>query len=131
MNHHLKLRDWIDVDKIDWEYLSENPKALDLLERNFDKIDWKELSKNPNAIQLLEKNLDKINWAGLSENPNALHLLERNLDEIVWECLSENPSIFEYDYKSMTERCDIYKEELIANRFHPNNFHKFMDWGIF
>ena len=46
----------------------------------------------------------------LSENPNAIHLLERNLDKIYW--LSKNPAIFEYDYKSMTEKCDIYKEEI-------------------
>jgi len=30
----------------------------------------------------------------------------------------------------MTERCDIYKEELIANRFHPMNLPKFKDWGF-
>ena len=87
MKYHLKLRDWIDVDNID--------------------------------------------WVCLSSNPNALHLLEKNLDKIHYGYLSKNPSIFKYDYKSITERCDIYKEELIANRLHPKNFHKFMDWGIF
>jgi hypothetical protein len=78
----------------------------------------------------LEKNLDKIDWDWLSENPNAIHLLEKNLDQIYWDRLSANPSIFEYDYKSMTVRCDIYKEELIANRFHPKNLSKFKDWGF-
>ena len=109
MKHHLKLRDWIDIDQISWMWLSENP----------------------NAIQLLEKNFDKIDWGWLSRNPNAIHLLERNLDKINWKWLSKNPSIFEYDYESMTERCNIYKEELIANRFHPTNLSKFMDWGHF
>ena len=109
MIHHLKLRDWVGVDKINWEWLS----------------------KNPNAIQLLEKNFDKIDWETLSLNLNAIDLLERNFDKIYWNNLSSNPSIFEYDYKSMTERCNSYKEELIANRFHPKNLHKFKDWGIF
>ena len=86
MKHHLKLRDWVDINK--------------------------------------------LNWVRLSENPNAIHLLERNIDKIEWDWLSRNPSIFEYDYKSMTERCDIYKEELIANRFHPKNLSKFKEWGF-
>ena len=29
----------------------------------------------------------------------------------------------------MTERCNIYKEELITNRFHHKNFPKFKEWG--
>ena len=29
----------------------------------------------------------------------------------------------------MRIRCNIYKESLMANRFHPNNFNKFSNWG--
>ena len=58
MKYYLKLRDWIDVDKIDWEWLSENPNAIDLLEKNMDKINWQSLSLNPNAIDLLEMNFN-------------------------------------------------------------------------
>ena len=65
MKHHLKLRDWIDVDEIDWYFLSHNPNAISLLERNLDKIEWDCLSLNPNAIHLLEKNFDKIDWGEL------------------------------------------------------------------
>ena len=110
MKHHLKFRDWMDVDKID-------------------KLGWMWLSGNTNAIHLLERNIDKIYWMSLSENPNAIDLLEMNFDKIDWKDLSTNPSIFEYDYESMTERCNIYKEELIANRFHPKNFRRFKEWG--
>jgi hypothetical protein len=35
---------------------------FNLLEKNLDKVDWQLLSNNPNAIHLLEKNLDKIDW---------------------------------------------------------------------
>ncbi len=35
-----KLRDWIDMDKIDWKWLSMNPAAIHLLEQNPDKINW-------------------------------------------------------------------------------------------
>ena len=37
-------------------------EALEILMRNFDKIDFEELSANPNAIELLRKNQDKICW---------------------------------------------------------------------
>ena len=84
MEQFIKLRDWIDIDKLDWNNLSLNPNAIDLLEKNFDKINWYMLSANPNAIHLLEQNQDKINWSSLSFNPNAIHLLEQNIDKIDW-----------------------------------------------
>ena len=59
----LKLRDWIDIDKIDWNGLSYNKNAVKLLKENKNKIDWYWLSKNTNAI-----------W--LSKNTNAIELLK-------------------------------------------------------
>ena len=70
-----KLLDWIDINKINWDYLSENPNSINLLEKNIDKINWIHLSSNPNAIHLLEKNIDKIDWSWLSVNPNAIQIL--------------------------------------------------------
>ena len=29
-----KLRDWVNIDYLDWSYLSLNPFAIDLLEKN-------------------------------------------------------------------------------------------------
>ena len=51
----LKLRDWIDINKIDWNTLSGNPNAIELLKENQDKINWEILSLNTNAIELLKK----------------------------------------------------------------------------
>ena len=48
-----KLRDWIQVDKLNWGKLSCNPNAIELLKKNQDKIVWHELSSNSNAIELL------------------------------------------------------------------------------
>jgi hypothetical protein len=31
-----KLRSWIDLDKIHWDLLSQNPNAINLLEQNPD-----------------------------------------------------------------------------------------------
>ena len=48
-----KLLDWIDESKLDWQLLSSNKNAIDLLKENQHKIDWSLLSNNPNAIELL------------------------------------------------------------------------------
>ncbi len=45
MTISFKLLDWIDIHKLDWSALSENPNAISILEANKDKIDWKLLSK--------------------------------------------------------------------------------------
>jgi hypothetical protein len=36
----LKLRDWVDIYKIDWKYLSFNPNAIELLKENKNNINW-------------------------------------------------------------------------------------------
>ena len=36
------------------------------------KINWYFLSLNPNAIHILERNLSKLNWVYLTTNPNAV-----------------------------------------------------------
>lgn len=46
----LELRDWINIDKINWSLVTRNPNAFELLKLNQDKIDWNQLSQNPNAI---------------------------------------------------------------------------------
>ena len=112
-------------------FLSKNPNALSLLEKNPDKIIWHLLSKIPNALPLLEKNSDKIIWYELSQNPNAIHLLEANPDKINWYYLSENPSIFEIDYKSMKKQIvDIFLEELMMVAFHPKRISAWLDTGF-
>jgi len=61
-NIPMKLLDWLDKSKLDWDGLSKNPNAIPLLERNPEKINWDCLSLNPNGIPLLKKNLEKIYW---------------------------------------------------------------------
>ena len=92
-------------NKVDWEYLSMNPNAIELLRANPSKIDWRALSKNPKAIELLKerveyenglgleeynKLLNRINWLSLSKNPNAIELLKANPSKIHQGSLSEN-----------------------------------------
>ena len=85
------------------------------------------------ATKLLDWiNIDKIDWMHLSRNPAAIHLLEANQDKIYWYSLSRNPAIFQYDYDALRERCGVFKEDLMKDRFHPRNLiaGKFKDWGI-
>ena len=99
-----KLRDWIDVDKLNWEGISLNPNAgkktytnSSFLEINVNKLQndyfiWQNLSGNPNAISLLENNMDNICWSELSCNQNAISILEKNQEKIDWIWLSGNPN---------------------------------------
>ena len=94
------LRDWVPIDKLNWESLSKNrnPNCIDFLRENIDKIKWDYISANPIAIELLEENYENIDWNWLSENPNpkAIELLKIKLKEdpdyIDWERLSVNPN---------------------------------------
>lgn len=71
--------------KIKWDYLSANPAAIDLLKENPNAIDWEMLSENPNAIQMLKENPKKIDWERLCKNPNAIELLKKNRKKINWK----------------------------------------------
>ena len=106
----LKLRDWVDINKIDWNGLSFNSNAIELLKENKNKINWDCLSSNPNAIELLKENQDKINWWYFSQNSN----------------------IFTYDYKLMKEKMKNsgIAEELMSVIFHPKNMNKWINWGF-
>ena len=90
--NHDQLDDLPDSEKINWEVLSANPNAIDILKAKPEKIDWKELSANPNAIDMLKANKDKIDWHRLSANPNAIDMLKANKDKIDWRWLSGNPN---------------------------------------
>ena len=35
-----KLPYWVDINKIDWDCLSINSNAIDILKKNLDKINW-------------------------------------------------------------------------------------------
>ena len=72
-------------DNIDWEILSCNPNAIDLLEtqikKDIDSISWYLLAENPEAIGILKKYREKIIWNVISSNPNAIDLLKEKWGE--------------------------------------------------
>ena len=87
----LKLRDWIPFEKLDWERLSINPAAINLLENNLDKVNWYNLEANPAAIHLIKVNINKFS--------------RKIKDQIIFDFtqLFSNPEIFEYDYQLIKE----------------------------
>lgn len=61
----MKLLDWIPKDKLNWNILSENPNAIDLLEAHPDKIGWYNFIFNPDFIQVMrifEKHSNVSKW---------------------------------------------------------------------
>jgi len=79
-----KLKDWIEIQKIDWYNLSLNPNAINLLLKNQDKINWDNFSLNPNAINILLENFDKINIRNFVQNDNLLEAFDNIKDKINW-----------------------------------------------
>ena len=92
-------------------------KLLDLIDTN--KLNWQKLSSNPYAIELIEANPDKIYWDYLSCNRNAIELLEANQDKIDWKLFSENSSIFTLDYTQMRINFQDLEEEIIKEVMKP------------
>jgi len=103
---------------IRWDYLPDNtnPNAIPLLKKQIkedpDSIDWEKLSRNPFAIDLLENNKDSVVWSALSSNPNAMELIKERFEyeaklkkkdyalldnRIDWDILAANSSIFMID----------------------------------
>ena len=105
------LIDWIDIEKLDWDMLSINPNAIELLKENPNKINWKYLSMNPSAIELLKENKDKIYWYNLSSNPNAIELLKENKDKINYRKLVFNENAIELIKDKIKEEQKLTEEE--------------------
>jgi hypothetical protein len=84
--------------QINWEKLSKNPYAIEILTspENYDYIKWKSLSSNTSsaAIEFLlsDKNIDFIKWFEFSRNScnSAIQFLKDNPEYIDWEGLSGN-----------------------------------------
>jgi len=66
-----------DRQRISWENLSGNPKAISLLEKK-----WKdEKSLKLNEYKKLKSKKYIINWSEMSKNPRAIHLLRKKIAE--------------------------------------------------
>ena len=92
-----KLRKEIDIHKLNWSYLVNNPHpgASKLIQENIDKItreDFYSISRNPMHMDIILKNMNKIHSGYLSKNPAAMHLLLKEPKDINLEVFSLNPN---------------------------------------
>ena len=109
---------------------------MNMLHFGYNKINWCGISANSadGALMFLESNLDKVVWTALSGNQNAKteKLLRANASQVDMESLAFN--VGEWSFNLLRElalcRCMVFKEDLMKNRFHPDNFPKFADWGF-
>ena len=78
----LKLRDWIDINKINWYWFSFNPNAIILLKENQDKINWADFSKNPNIFtydyKLMKENMKN---SGIAEELMSVIFHPKNMNK--------------------------------------------------
>lgn len=134
-------------NNINLAFLCKNTNLMhfkDLLEENYNKLNWDLLSLNPGAIELIEKKLEeenklsdnefeelkfnKVNFYNLSRNENAIHILENNKDRIDYVSLALNTNYKAIDIiinyletleknnkQYNTEYIDIYKN-LCSNK---------------
>ena len=107
------LRNWFPKDKIDWNALSKNSFAIELLkekvqsEKNMTKEEYNKLENNK-----------KINWKYLSANECAIDILKQYEKDIVWSyfCDNKNPRAFDMikdriEYERMTPTTSEEEEE--------------------
>ena len=99
-----KLRGWIPEDKINWENVLRQKKALQMSQKYIDKMferlivpePWQQsgIYERLDIVPLLKKYPDKIHWPCLCHNksPEAIALLQENIDKICWRRLADNPS---------------------------------------
>jgi hypothetical protein len=132
-----KLED-LDLDSLNWMKLSINPKAIGLLRKYPERIDMFWFASNPLCVDMLSvllcdkykyKYIEIKEWYLLSLNVKAEPLLRENVEKIEWSLFSSNPSIFTINYRYLREQKSGLFEELASNRFHPDNIHKFTQWG--
>ena len=111
----LQIKRWNAITV--WRYISQNPNAMPLIDKNIDKVNWHALMSNTNkqAIELLKQNLRKVVdilyvW-GCNEilhNPSAISIIEQRLDtltDVDWIILSSNPEAIPILEKNVDKVC--------------------------
>lgn len=129
---HLAYEFWsqfgFNIDSVD--------ELIGVLSIGYYKINWTGLCANPTegAITFLSSHIEMIDWVSLCKNKSVYteRVLRSNIDKIDLMTLSSNPAVWARDlFREMAcRRCIVFKDDLMNNRFHPDNISKFVDWGF-
>ena len=94
LDNTYKLKEGINIDKINWNMLSKNPNAISLLKANPDKIDYQGLSNNENPLIFgyyeINSNVKNVKELVFNKNNDIvifakeLELLIPNIKEVGW-----------------------------------------------
>lgn len=107
-----------------------------MLNFGYNKINWRGLcgNRSEGAMVFLMSNPEKIVWDEVSKNPSkhAEAVLRSNVENIDLHSLSSNIGDWSSNLlrETVWHRCNIFKEDLMNNRFHPDNVSKFEEWGF-
>ena len=143
-----KLLNWIDINKLNFRFLSENPYAINLIEKNLNKIQLKWLCKNINANCFFEEIIDSYStnydsdkpdkyymfdhdyYMQLSRNQSAIYSLEKKKHKIFWCKLSSNPNAIHLleQNKDKINWCELSANPNAIHLLEKN--HNEIDWGI-
>ncbi len=139
--HRWKLLDWIDEKKLEYYYLSQNPRAMYLLEKNFSKINLRVLQRNPSALYLFKYNhftlyhnsicfipiktylkdrLFQIFWGDLATNESSIHIFKKFMNQ-------ESSSDFNFFFNFKDFRY-AFSTNVAAIEIVEENIHK-VHWG--
>jgi hypothetical protein len=95
--------EWIEDKRFvpDYFYLSANPSAMHILEKNMNNINWYMFSKNNSdrALQIMKEMPGVIHFQALcmNTNPKVYELLLSQYTKIHWDMLSLNSADFAID----------------------------------
>jgi hypothetical protein len=122
------LRDWVPKDKLNWNILSGNPCATEILmekakyesslsEEEYElmdeekKINWMRLCRITESTEILKKNPSNIMWAYLSSNKNQ-EVVDMIKERIEYEKINV-PDIYEDNRVSFNSFCDNENPQII------------------
>ena len=78
-----------------------------------DKVNWRYLSYNPNAIHLLEKNLDKVDWDHLSQNHSIFtYDYEKMFEQMKQSGIAEEIAQNVFSWTRLQKICETYNIEM-------------------
>lgn len=119
-NIPLKFLDWIDVSKIDWWHMADNPKAVHMLEPNHSNTDvvWKRLFTKPprviyttDSMVLYERHI--LNWPALCTNPNCIWVIEKYM----------RPDIHPFSYSGCWQNLHCNENAVHLLKRHPEKIY--------
>lgn len=119
------LREGKELTKDGWNKLSKSENVTDTINKYYldkdweNKINWEYLSKNSHAGELLKDNIERINWDTFIYNKNVKQILDTYPD-IVQPFVTAGDKLAKYKYSVFNGHVNGTKAAYIEYRRYPN-----------